>query len=228
MIIISGASRGIGRFLLEKYLDQNEDVYGSYMSTIPLQDKYFSSYSKVDVNDEISVQQWVKSIDLNNQEITLINCAGTNYNSFAHKADINKWRHVIETNLFGTFNMIRELLPVMRTNNFGRIINLSSIVAQKGVPGTSAYAASKSALWGLAKSISVENASKNITINNLNLGYFGIGMINDIPVDIQEAIKNMIPGGSFGEPSEILDVVKVIIKSSYITGTSIDINGGIY
>jgi acetoacetyl-CoA reductase/3-oxoacyl-[acyl-carrier protein] reductase len=120
-------------------------------------------------------------------------------------------------------------LNKMREQNFGRIINISSIVAQKGVPGTSAYAASKSALWGMTKAIAVENASKGITINNLNLGYFDIGMIEQVSQDVQDSIKKQIPvNNEFGNSMNIYNAIKFLFNSPYITGTSIDINGGLY
>ena len=124
--------------------------------------------------------------------------------------------------------MIHHGLKVMRDQNYGRIINFSSIVAQIGVPGTSAYAASKASLWGLTKAIAIENGSKGITANTLNLGYFNIGMIDEISSDMKEIIKSKIPAGNeFGDPEDIFAAINFIIKASYLTGTSIDINGGI-
>ncbi|MBP1671863.1 MAG: family oxidoreductase, partial [Bacteroidetes bacterium] len=105
-----------------------------------------------------------------------MNCAGISYNSYAHKADIDKWNKVIEVNLNGTFNVIRNILPIMREQSYGRIINFSSIVTSLPTPGVSAYAASKAGLIGLTKSLAVENASKRITVNAINLGYANIGM----------------------------------------------------
>jgi acetoacetyl-CoA reductase/3-oxoacyl-[acyl-carrier protein] reductase len=116
----------------------------------------------------------------------------------------------------------------MRAENFGRIINLSSVVAQTFVPGTSAYAASKSGLWGLTKSVASENAQKGITINNLNLGYFEIGMIQEVPKEYLDQIKSKIPSGELGHPYNIKETIKLLMKSDYINGTSIDINGGLF
>ena len=161
-------------------------------------------------------------------KLTLINCAGNNYNSFAHKADVDNWSQVIDVNLTGTFNVIRTVLPIMREEGYGRIINFSSIVAQMGIPGTSAYAASKAGLWGLSKSIAVENAAKGITINNLNLGYFDIGMIKEVPEKFQEIIKEKIPTRNFGNPENIFNAVKFLMETDYINGTSIDINAGLF
>jgi acetoacetyl-CoA reductase/3-oxoacyl-[acyl-carrier protein] reductase len=116
----------------------------------------------------------------------------------------------------------------MREKKFGRIINLSSVVAQLGVIGTSSYAASKSALWGMSKSIAVENAKLNITINSINLGYFNIGMIEEVPSNILEDIKAKIPNGQLGDPSDILKTINFLRNVSYANGIQIDLNGGLY
>lgn len=225
MILITGASRGIGKYLFEKFNQENQIVYGTYNSTIP--DESADCYAKVDVSDYESVKTWIDSIP-DKQNIVLINCAGINYNCFAHKCDMERWTSVINTNLIGTFNAIRSILPYMRENNFGRIINFSSIVAQTGALGASAYAASKSGLWGLSKTLAKENGSKNITINNLNIGYFDIGIIEDVPQEYQKFLKTQIPSAKFGDPEEILKIIQYLIASDYVNGTSIDINGGLY
>jgi NAD(P)-dependent dehydrogenase (short-subunit alcohol dehydrogenase family) len=227
MILITGASRGIGKYLLQKFISTKENVFGTYNSTKP--EVELNNYlSKVDINNLDEIKEWFGGLVTETQPIILLNCAGTNYNSFAHKSNMKKWASVIETNLIGTFNMIHEVLPIMREANYGRIINFSSIVAQSGIPGTSAYAASKAGLWGLTRAVAVENAKKGITINNLNLGYHDIGMIEEVPEEYQNIIKNKIPIGTFGGPENIWKAVNYIIESDYLTGTSIDINGGLF
>jgi NAD(P)-dependent dehydrogenase (short-subunit alcohol dehydrogenase family) len=116
----------------------------------------------------------------------------------------------------------------MRECNYGRIINLSSVVPQKGIPGTSAYAASKAGLWGLTKSIAAENAKKGITINSLNAGYFNIGMTSEIPEEILSGIISMIPMQKLGDPENIYNAVNFLINADYVNGTSVDINGGLF
>ena len=226
-ILITGASKGIGSFLMQKFIERNNsEVFGTFNHTSPL-DKHKNCCSCVNITDNEQVTTWVNSIVNSNDKIILLNCAGSNYNSFAHKADINEWKDLINTNLIGTFNMIKAVLPLMRESGFGRIINFSSIVAQKGIPGTSAYAASKSGLWGMTRSIAVENASKGITINNLNLGYFNIGMISEVPQLILEEIVKTIPVRKIGDPENIFRAIQFLMESDYITGSSIDINGGL-
>jgi NAD(P)-dependent dehydrogenase (short-subunit alcohol dehydrogenase family) len=225
-ILITGASRGIGSFLFEKYSSEGNEVYGTFNTTKPSSE--ISNLTKVEISDEIQVRNWIETVVKTDDKVVLINCAGINYNSYAHKAEIPKWGKVIEVNLIGTFNVICSVLPHMRETNFGRIINLSSVVAQNGIPGTSAYAASKAGLWGLTKTISVENATKGITINNLNLGYFNIGMISEIPEEILKSIIKTIPSQKLGDPINIFNAVNFLIKSDYVNGTFIDINGGLY
>ncbi len=227
MILITGASKGIGKYLMKKFQDSGNEVLGTYNTTLPNRNS-LSFLSKVDITNYSEVKKWVDQSTNEKEKIILINCAGTNYNSFAHKADIDKWKKVIDVNLIGSFNVINLVLPIMREQRFGRIINLSSIVAQKGIPGTSAYAASKSALWGLTKSIANENAKKGITINNLNLGYFNIGMIKEVPEGFLTIMKKEIPTGELGSPDNIFSAVNFLIESDYTTGTSIDINAGLF
>ena len=149
-------------------------------------------------------------------------------NAFAHKSDAEKWKKVIEVNLIGTYNLIRQLLPHMRDSNFGRIINFSSVAAQKGIAGVSAYSASKSALWGMTKSIAVENASKGITINNINLGYAELGMIEQVPDKYKETVINQIPTGKFCTKEDIFKCVEFLRENSYTNGSSVDLNGGLF
>ena len=100
------------------------------------------------------------------------------------------------------------------------------MVASLPTPGVSAYAASKSALQGLAKSLAVENASKGITINNINLGYADIGMgVEKVPAAYQQIMKEKIPAGKFCPPEDIYETVKCLINTGYINGSSVDLNG---
>jgi len=228
MIIITGASRGVGKYLFDRFIMEGQEVYGTYNNT-PIQSNIDKgTYYQVNIVDALSVERWIQLIHHNLNNIVLINCAGISYNSFAHKADVEKWSEVLNVNVVGTFNVIRHLLPIMREQNFGRIVNFSSVVASLPAPGVSAYAASKSALIGLSKSLAVENASKGITVNNINLGYADIGMgVEQAPVSYQKSMKERIPSGVFCPPEDIFETVKYLIKTEYINGSSIDLNGGL-
>lgn len=227
MIIITGASGGVGKFLFDTYTSLGEKVYGTYHNSRLDAIAVNGNYSKVDIVRFDEVENWINSIGLL-KDLVLINCAGITYNAFAHKADVDLWKGVIETNVIGTFNVIRMVLPIMRQDNFGRIINFSSVVAQKATPGLSAYAASKSALWGMSKSIAIENASRGITINNINLGYSELGMIEQVPEKYKEKVKSEIPSGDFCKKEDIFSCVEFIRRNEYLNGSSVDLNGGVF
>jgi NAD(P)-dependent dehydrogenase (short-subunit alcohol dehydrogenase family) len=227
MIIITGASNGIGKNLYQHYSKLGCEVIGVYNNTPPK--IHDDNLIQLDITNYAKVKEFYSQIESGLENIKIINCAGINYSAFAHKANIESWKKVIEVNLYGTFYLTSVFLNKMREQNYGRVINISSVVAQKGVPGTSAYAASKSALWGMTKAIAEENASKGITVNTLNLGYFNLGMIDQVSPDVQEIIKNQIPiNKQFGDPLNIINAIDFLFNSPYITGTSIDINGGLY
>lgn len=226
-ILITGASKGIGAYLFEKMLADGYCVFGTYCSALP-EKKRMQHYSKVDITDQREVDEWIRKCVTSEDDIVLLNCAGSNYNALARKADMDKWEKLIDINIVGTFKVIHSVLPFMYGRKYGRIINFSSVVAQRGIPGTSAYAASKSALWGLTKCLAVENGKSNITVNTLNLGYFDIGMISEVPAQLKEEIKQSIPNHKLGDPENIYQMVKLLIKTDYINGSTIDINGGLY
>lgn len=228
MILITGASKGIGRFLFKRFKQDGLSVLGTYNSTSLGYDEDINEYYKLDVSDAKLVQELVSSIKGSLTQVVLLNCAGISYNSFAHKADIEQWSRVIDVNLKGSFNMIHEVLPLMREQGYGRIINFSSVIASLPTPGVSAYAASKAGLLGMTRSLAAENASKGITINAINLGYVNMGMgINDVPVAYQEKMKAQIPAGRFCEPEEVYNTVKYLIQTEYVNGAAIDINGAL-
>lgn len=227
VILITGASRGIGRYLAANFSASGAVVYGTFHLNAADSSSNLKM-SRVDVSDPQQVAQWINSLPLAGKRIVLLNAAGVTYNAYTHKADPDKWMDVIRVNLLGTFNTIRFVLPFMRSVGYGRIINFSSVVAHIGVPGTSSYAASKAALWGLSKAVSAENASKGITVNSLDLGYFDIGMLKDVPEDMRADLLKKIPIGKYGDPKNISDAVDFLIRSEYTTGESLNINGGIY
>lgn len=225
MIIIIGASKGIGHFLFEEFQKEGLEVVGTYNSTTV---NIGYNFYKVDISDEASIDAFISNLSLQGKKIALINCAGISYNSFAHKADMDKWKKVIDVNLIGIFNVIRFFLPYMRKMNYGRIINLSSVVTKYPTPGTSAYTASKAAINALTKCLALENSSKGITINSINLGYTNAGMgINDVPEEYRLLMMDRIPMHRFCNPIEVLSTIRYIINTEYVTGSIIDINGGL-
>ncbi len=225
MIVISGASRGIGKYLLEKFIGSGEGVLGLYNKTRPA--SHLDKYAQVDVTDENQIAAFAAAHQGELKELKLVHCAGVNLNGVTHKLSAADWRYVMQGNLESAFLLTKHLLPIMREQNFGRIIFIASVVPQIGVPGTSAYAASKAGLWGLMKVISKENASKNVTCNTLNLGYFNIGMIGEVPKEMMAAMLTTIPMKKLGDPMNIYNAVQFAIASDYLTGATLDISGGL-
>lgn len=116
-VVITGASRGIGHFLFKKMTEEGYEAYGNYNSTEPF-NNIKAKLSKVDITDSGQVIKWIDSIVSSEDKLVLINAAGSNYNAMAHKADIEKWKRLIDVNLVGTFGMINALLPYMREKAF--------------------------------------------------------------------------------------------------------------
>ena len=224
MILITGASSGLGKYLFHQFSSQGGSVQGTFNNTPPDNPAH---YVKVDVSNFDEVEAWIKKYS-SEEELVLINAAGISINEIFHKSDPENWRKVLSVNLDGVYNTCRAILPIMRKKNYGRIINISSVVAQKGTPGTASYAASKAALSGLVKTLAVENAKYNITVNNLNLGYFNAGMIKEVPQAMLEKIKNDIPAQRLGEPVEVLNAIEFLIKTPYVNGSDININGAYF
>lgn len=226
MILITGASRGVGQYLLHAYREQGEDVAGTYHTSQP-EEQWSALYDQVDVTDFEQVRQWVER-RCGDGRLVLVNCSGISYNAFTHKSDPKLWAAVVQTNLLGTYHAIRAALPLMRQAGYGRIINLSSVVGKKPTPGISAYAASKTALWGLAKSVAAENGSLGITCNCINLGYAELGMgVEKVPPAYQEQIKVQIPSGKFCPAESIFQLVEHLRANDYLNGADIDLSGGL-
>lgn len=229
VIVIVGASGGLGNMLYNAFLRDGFDVVGHYNKNNNVID-HDERWYNADLTKENEVQEMFSAInDKYNKIDVLINAAGVSLSSISWKTSVDDWKKTLDVNLTAPFLCIKEVLPLMRANNFGRIINLSSVVAQKGVAGTSSYAASKSGLFGMSRAISQEVGNKNITINNIALGYFNYGMINDVPKDMVDELINEIPKKRLGNSDDLITTIEFLIKDSagYLTGQTINLNGGL-
>ena len=239
-ILLVGASGGLGRrFSTElaksgynlalHYHDHKENI-SALENSLRVNGCKYESYA-ADIRYEQEVKNLVEKVvkDFGTIDI-LINNAGITIDGVSWKMEIDTWDKVIGVNLTGPFLCIKHVLPLMRTLNWGRIINISSVVPQIGVAGTAAYSASKAGISRLTKSIAKELVNKNITVNTIALGYFREGMISQIREDIREQIRNSIPMNEFGDPMDIVNCIRFLIdeNSGYITGQTININGGLY
>lgn len=167
----------------------------------------------------------------NNNEIDIVlNFSGINYDSFMHKYDKNNIENIdrlINTNIKGTTNIISNSLTKMREKKYGRIILVSSILAESPVVSTGVYAGCKGFIDSISKTVAIENASKGITCNSIQLGYFDGGLTYNIPEEFRDGIIKTIPMKRLGSVSELARLIDMLIEVEYITGTNIKINGGL-
>ncbi len=236
IVLVTGGARGIGKSICSLLASNGYFVVCNYINSKKDADELASASDnivsrKFDVSNYEDTSQSIQAIEDEFGSISiLINNAGITKDRFIHKMSLIEWDDVLKANLYSAFNCTRNILPNMRKANFGRIICLSSVNALKGQIGQANYCASKSALSGFIKAIALENASKNITANLVAPGYIDTDMTKDISKEICDDIKTKIPMNRFGKPNEIAETILFLINktTTYITGETISINGGMY
>jgi acetoacetyl-CoA reductase len=184
-----------------------------------------------DVADPVSAATMVRNIeDLAGPIEILINNAGITRDTTFHKMDFQQWTDVVNTNLNAVFNVTRPVIEGMRSRQWGRIVQISSINGQKGQYGQANYAAAKAGMHGFTISLAQENARFGITVNTVSPGYVGTDLVMAVPEDIRQKIIAQIPVGRLGRPEEIAHAVAFLTSedSSWITGSNLAINGGHY
>jgi 3-oxoacyl-[acyl-carrier protein] reductase len=223
-ILLIGASGGIGSQLAAKF--NRDSVVLHYHRQHPECD--FRCVS-ADIADYPAVEKMVQqAAEMLGSVDVLINAAGVSIDGFLHKYSPDDWRSVIDTNLTGSFHLLRAVLPLMRAQRFGRIITMASVVYQRPVLGTSSYSTSKAGLVGLTRTAAIENASFGITCNCIALGYFDAGMGARLPQELRDEISQAIPMKRFGRVDELQRAIEFLIKTEYVTGQVISLNGGLY
>jgi len=223
--LITGGSKGIGLNIIKKLLDNNHKIINISRNNCKIIDKNIYNYN-YDINkiDTYQVNKILKKFRINN---CIINSGITN-DKFFHKMKQNEWEEVINTNFTKNYSILNPVVNQMRENNNGNIILISSVNAKKGAIGQTNYSSSKSAMFGLTKSLALENSSKKILVNCICPGYINTDMTKKININILNNIKKNIPLGKLGREEDISDLVLYLIeKNKYMTGSIIDINGGL-
>jgi len=184
-----------------------------------------------DVADPASAEAMIRGVEeLAGPVEILINNAGITRDTTFHKMDYQQWTDVVNTNLNACFNVTRSVIEGMRSRQWGRIVQISSINGQKGQYGQANYAAAKAGMHGFTISLAQENARFGITVNTVSPGYVGTDLVMAVPDDIRAKIIQQIPVGRLGRPEEIAHAVAFLTSedSSWITGSNLAINGGHY
>ena len=160
----------------------------------------------------------------------LVNNAGITRDAMLHHMSAAQWREVIDVNLGSCFNMCSAVLTGMRERRYGRIINMSSVNALSGQAGQTNYAASKAGIIGFTKSLALEGASRNITVNAVAPGYTDTGMLKTVPADVMAGILKSVPAARLASPAEIARGIVFLAadEAGFINGITLSINGGKY
>ncbi len=184
-----------------------------------------------DVTDRDQMQETVRWIEDNIGPISiLVNCAGITNDSLITKMGYEQWDSVIGVNLTGAFNVTKQVVPHMKAQSWGRIINISSVNGQRGQIGQCNYSASKAGLHGFSKALARELVRDGITVNTVAPGYINTKMTEAIPDKVKEKILRFVPMNRMGQPEEIAATVGFLASeiAGYITGAEIPVNGGMH
>ena len=234
-VLITGASGGIGSSLVKKFLSLNAEVLGSGSNSEKLE-KLKNNFSKIkvkkfDISSHSQIENFINEVseELGGLDI-LINNAGINRDNLSLRMKDDEWQKVIDINLTSTFLLSKYAIKKMMKSNSGRVINITSVVGHTGNIGQSNYAASKAGIIGMSKSLSIEYAKKNITINCVSPGFIVSDMTNSIPEKIRSILLSKIPMGKMGSGEDVSNCVAFLSsdEASYITGETIHVNGGMY
>lgn len=234
--IITGASRGIGRAIAIALAKEKVNVVISFQndeeaaSHVLKEVESFGAKGfvyKADVRNRDEIKSMVeKTVEEFGTIDFLINNAGVVRDSMTKNMTEEMWDEVLDTNLKGAFNLTQAVLPYMKEGSV--IINISSVVGQIGNIGQVNYAASKSGLFGLTKSLAKELARKNIRVNAIAPGLIETDMVKNIPEEILQNFIKTIPLNRIGKAEEIADAVLFLLQNEYITGETLNVNGGMY
>ena len=234
-ILITGATGGIGNELVKKFTSMNGSVLATGTKTEKLEEikKNFPNVKikKFDISEHDNIEKFIDDAesDLGGLDI-LINNAGMNMDNLSLRMKDEEWKKVIDINLTSTFLLTKYSIKKMMKNKFGRVVNIASVVGHTGNLGQSNYSASKAALVGMSKSLAIEYAKKNITINCVSPGFIQTSMTENIPEKVKLILIARIPMGKLGTGKDVSNCAAFLSseESSYITGETIHVNGGMY
>ena len=235
--MITGGTRGIGKAIAKIFSDNGYDLIINYVSDKTdltklendLKNNNEILFVRANVGELNSAEEAVKKVIEKFGKIdVLVNNAGITRDNLIMRMKEEEFDQVINTNLKGTFNVTKSVVPYMMKKREGRIVNISSVVGVSGNAGQCNYAASKAGIIGFTKSIAKELASRNILANAVAPGFIDTDMTECLNDKVKESINNQIPLKRMGTPEEIAKAVYFLASSdnTYITGQVLNIDGG--
>lgn len=232
--LVTGATGGIGEAIAKALHDAGAKIAISGTREEKLQEVAAKLSGAVilpcNLKDSGAVEALIPSAEEKLGQLDILVCnAGVTKDGLAMRMKDEDWQDVLDINLTSSFKLARAAVKGMMKRRFGRIINISSVVAVMGNPGQANYCASKAGLIGMSKSLSAEVASRGITINMIAPGFIKTPMTDKLNEEQQQRITNNIPAGRFGLPEDIAGASVFLASdaASYITGQTIHINGGL-
>jgi 3-oxoacyl-[acyl-carrier protein] reductase len=237
--LVTGASQGIGRETASALAEagakvavaaRNEEKLAALVQEIAA--KCGEAFVvKMDVAEPEQIKAGFKAVlEKFGKLDILVNNAAITRDGLAMRMKAEDWEAVIRTNLTGAHLCIQQALPVMMKARAGRIINISSVVAQSGNAGQANYVAAKAGLVGLTKAIAIEISSRNITVNAVAPGFIATPMTDVLSDAVKEELKKRIPLGRMGSGRDVAAAIVFLAsdEAGYITGHVLDVNGGLY
>ena len=234
-ILITGATGGIGKALVKKFVSLEGNVLATGTKTEKLNalKEEFPNINilKFDISDHAKIEEFIEntSSQLAGLDV-LVNNAGITMDNLSLRMKDEEWKKVIDVNLGATFFLCKYAIKKMLKNKYGRIVNITSIVGHTGNLGQANYAASKAAIIGMSKSLAIEYAKKNITINCVSPGFIQSNMTDKIVESIKAVLTSRIPMSKLGTGEDVSNTVAFLSSdaASYITGQTLHVNGGMY
>ncbi|HJZ44285.1 MAG TPA: acetoacetyl-CoA reductase [Hyphomicrobiaceae bacterium] len=234
--VVTGGTRGIGHAISVALKNKGYRVAANYAGNDAAAQQFQVETGmpvyKWDVGDYAQCEKGVADVTKALGPIdVLVNNAGITKDAMLHKMTKDQWDAVMSTNLDSVFNMCRLVIDSMRSRNFGRIVNISSINGRKGQMGQTNYSAAKAAIHGFTKALALEGAAKGITVNTLAPGYIATEMVMAVPKEVLDTkIIPQIPVGRLGTVEDIARCVVFLAadEAGFITGACLDANGGHY
>lgn len=237
-IVVTGGSRGIGAAIVQLLAEEGAQVAFTYSSREESAQKVLAGlpgeghfHIKMNIAEESSVAEATEAIFAKWPEVDgLVNNAGITKDQLLLRMKAEDFDSVINTNLRGTFLVTKAFTKPMMKSRKGSIVNIVSIIGEIGNAGQANYAASKAGTIAFGKSVAQELASRNIRVNNVAPGFIGTEMTEILSEEVKAKMLEKIPLGKIGEGRDIAQAVRFLVsdESQYITGHTLDVNGGMH